>query len=63
MLNDFSEQEEMRFHYSMMDVKMAIEYHGLQCIMDALFSDNTYKKDLEQYLTNRVNTPTIVSVE
>lgn len=63
MLKDFAEQEEMRFHYSMMDVKMAIEYHGLQCILDALFSDNTYKNDLEQYLTKRANAPTIVSVE
>lgn len=63
MLNDFSEKEEMRFHYSMMDVKMAIEYHGLQCILDALFSDNTYRKDLEDYLTKRANAATIVSVE
>ncbi len=63
MLNNFSEKEEMRFHYSMMDVKMAIEYHGLQRILDALFSDNTYKNDFEEYLTKRANVPTIVSVE
>jgi len=63
MLNDFAEQEEMRFHFSMMDVKMAIEYHGLQCILDALFSDNTYQKDLEDYLTKRATSATIVSVE
>lgn len=63
MLNDFAEQEEMRFHFSMMDVKMAIEYHGLQCILDALFSDNTYRKDLEDYLTKRATFATIVSVE
>lgn len=63
MLNDFAEQEEMRFHFSMMDVKMAIEYHGLQCILDALFSDNTYRKDLEDYLTKRATSATIVSVE
>lgn len=63
MLNDFAEKEEMRFHYSMMDVKMAIEYHGLQCILDALFSDNTYKKDFEDYLTKRANAVTIVSVD
>lgn len=63
MLQKFSEQEEMRFHYSMMDVKMAIEYHGLQCIMDALFSDNTYKKDLENYLTTKVKPTTIDFVE
>ncbi len=63
MLNDFAQQEEMRFHFSMMDVKMAIEYHGLQCILDALFSDNTYRKDLEDYLTKRATSATIVSVE
>jgi uncharacterized membrane protein YpjA len=63
MLNDFSEQEEMRFHFSMMDVKMAIEYHGLHCILDALFSDNTYKNDLEKYLTKQASPATIVSVE
>ncbi len=63
MLKEFSEQEEMRFHYSMMDVKMAIEYHGLQAVLDSLFSDNTYSKDLENYLTNMVKSSKIVSVE
>lgn len=59
MLKKLSEQKEMHFHYSMMDVKMAIENHGLQCIMDALFSDNNYAKELEKYLTEKVNSSTI----
>ena len=48
---------------NMMDVKMAIEYHGLQAVLDSLFSDNTYSKDLENYLTNMVKSSKIVSVE
>lgn len=63
MLKHMSEQEEMRFQYSMMDVKMAIEYHGIHAILDALLADNNYKNDLQNYLTKFAVSDKIVSVD
>jgi hypothetical protein len=63
MLESIADNEEMRFQYSMMDVKMAIEYHGIHAVMDALFSDNKYKNELQKYLTAVVNCDKIVTVD
>lgn len=57
------DQEEQDFHYSVLDVKTAIDRHGVQRIFDMLFLSDTHKAELQNYLTNMANPATIVSVE